>query len=228
MTTSGATSFNPSMGEAVLFAFNLCGIRNTEIVQAHMESARMAANMLQSRWSAQGVNLWEVDLQTVALVQGQETYTVPANTITMLDAYVTIGSGAGAINRILLPISRSEYASYSNPKQQGSVTVWWFDRLLAPTFTLYLVPDGNQVSLSYYRMKQIQDAVFTNGATLDMPYYFLESFVFGLAARLAMIWAPDKAIPLKAIADEAYNIAVDQNVEQAQFYIAPSLSGYWR
>lgn len=228
MTTSGTTSFNPSMGEAVLFAFNLCGIRNTEIVQAHMESARMAANMLQSRWSAQGVNLWEVDLQTVALVQGQATYTVPANTITMLDAYVTIGSGAGAINRILLPISRSEYASYSNPNQQGSVTVWWFDRLLAPTFTLYLVPDGNQASLSYYRMKQIQDATFTNGATLDMPYYFLESFVFGLAARLAMIWAPDKAIPLKAMADEAYNIAVDQNVEQAQFYIAPSLSGYWR
>lgn len=216
------------MGEAVLFAFNLCGIRSTAIVQEHMESARMAANMLQARWSSQGVNLWEVDLQTVPLVQGQATYSVPANTITMLDAYVTIGSGAGSINRILLPISRTEYASYSNPNQQGSVTVFWFDRLLSPTFTLYLIPDGNQVSLSYYRMKQIQDAAFTNGATLDLPYYFLESFCFGLAARLAMIWAPDKAIPLKAMADEAYNIAADQNTEQASFFISPSLSGYWR
>lgn len=228
MTTTGTTNFNPALGECVLYAFNLCGIRNTEIVQEHMESARMAANMLQARWSAQGVNLWEVDLQTVALVQGQATYSVPANTITMLDAYITINSGSAAVNRIILPISRTEYASYSNPAEQGAVTVFWFDRLLSPTFTLYLVPDGDQASISYYRMKQIQDAAFTNGATLDMPYYFLESFVFGLAARLAMIWAPDKAIPLKAIADEAYQIATDQNVEASAFYISPVVAGYWR
>jgi hypothetical protein len=33
---------------------------------------------------------------------------------------------------------------------------------------------------------------------------------------------------MKAFADEAYNIAAQQNVETAQQYISPQLSGYWR
>ena len=82
MSTSGTYAFNPSLGEVTLYAYNLCGIRNTAIVQEHMEAARMAANMLLGRWSSEGVNLWAVDLQTISLVQGQATYSIPANTIT--------------------------------------------------------------------------------------------------------------------------------------------------
>jgi len=33
---------------------------------------------------------------------------------------------------------------------------------------------------------------------------------------------------LKAVADETYQIAADQNVEQAQQYISPQLSSYYR
>jgi hypothetical protein len=33
---------------------------------------------------------------------------------------------------------------------------------------------------------------------------------------------------LKPLADEAYKIAASQNVENAQQYISPMLSGYWR
>lgn len=227
MTSSGTVSFNPSLGELILYAFNLCGIRNTEIVQEHLESARMAANLLQSNWSARGVNTWEVDLQTVPLVAGQATYSVPADTIVMLEAYVTVGSGAGTVNRILMPISRTEYAAYSNPQQTGSVGTFWFDRLLAPTFTLYLVPDGSQPTLSYYRMKRIQDAALTNGATLDMPYYFLEALALGLGYRLALLWAPDKVAMLKALADEAYQIATEQNQELGHVYITPAVTSYF-
>ena len=70
MTTSGTYNFNPSLGELTLYAFNLCGLRNTSLLQEHMQSARMAANMLAMRWSNQGVNLWAVDLVTVAACAG--------------------------------------------------------------------------------------------------------------------------------------------------------------
>jgi len=191
MSTSGTYNYNPSLGEMTLYAYNLVGIRNTSLLQEHMEAARMAANMMLGRWSSEGVNLWAVDLQTITLVQGTSTYTVPDNTVAMLDAYVTTGTGTSAINRLILPISRTEYASYPNKQQQGFPTTYWFDRLLSPNVTLWPVPDGNEVSFSYYRVRQIQDSNLTNGQQVEIPYYFLEAFAYGLAQRLAMIWAPD-------------------------------------
>ena len=228
MTTSGTYSYNPSLGEITLYAYNLIGLRNTSLLQEHMEAARMAANMMLGRWSSEGVNLWAVDLQTVTLVQGTSTYSVPDNTVAMLDAYVTTGTGTSAINRLILPISRTEYASYPNNQQQGFPTTYWFDRLLSPTVTLWPVPDGNEVSFSYYRVRQVQDSNLTSGQTVEIPYYFLEAFAYGLAQRLAMIWSPDKVQFLKPLADEAYDLAVRQNVETAQQYISPTISSYFR
>lgn len=229
MSTSGTYTFNPALGEIVLYAYNLIGVRNTSVLQEHMQSARMAANMMLSRWANQGVNLWAVDLITVPLVQGTSTYSVDANTVVILDAYIETDNGSGQpIDRLILPISRTEYASYPNKEQQGFTTTYWFDRLLSPTVTLWPVPDGTTTSLKYYRVRQVQDANLQGGQQVEIPYLWLEAFAFGLAQRLAIIWAPDKAIGLKPLADEAYSIAAAQNVETAQQYISPVISGYFR
>lgn len=227
-STSGAYAFQPSVGELTLYAFNLAGVRPTALTQAHMESARMAANLVNARWSAMGINLWSVDLQTIPLVPGNATYSVPGNTVAILDAYAVRGSGADQRNRFLTPISRTEYASYSNPNAQGAVSVYWYDQLLAPTITLYLTPDGTDDSLSYYRLRQMQDSVLANGLSPELPFYFLEAYAYALAQRLATIWNPALATGLKALADEAYDIASNRNTEQAAFYIAPQIAGYYR
>lgn len=229
MTVSGTYNYNPSLGELTLYAFNLCGIRNTALLQEHMESARMAANLLLGRWSSEGVNLWMVNLQTVPLVKGQATYSVPSNNIVMLDTYIETDNGTGPpIDRLILPISRTEYASYPNKEQQGFPTTYWQDRLISGTVTLWPVPDGTQTSLKYYQVCQIDDSDFFNGQTTNLPVYFLEAFAYGLAQRLAMIWAPDRIQMIKPLADEAYQIAAAQNVETAQQYISPMISGYFR
>jgi hypothetical protein len=195
-----------------------------------MQSARMASNMLLSRWANQGVNLWKVDLVTVPLVTGQSTYTVSANTVVILDAYVTNDMTGENIDRIIMPVSRTEYASYPNKEQQGFPTVFWFDRLLSPTVTLWPVPnvDNGPSTLSYYRVTQIQDSNLSSGQTVDIPYLWMEAFAYGLATRLSQIWAPDKLALLKPFADEAYAIAAEQNIETAQQYISPMVSGYFR
>jgi len=226
MATSGTYTFNPGLGEVTLYAYQLIGIRPTALLQEHLETARISANMMLTRWSNMGVNLWKVDLVTVPLVQGTATYSVNPSTVVMLDAYIEYGSPP--IDRIILPISRTEYASYPNKEQQGFPTTFWFDRLLSPNVTIWPVPDGSQTSLKYYRAIQIQDANLTGTQTLDVPYLWLEAFAHGLAARLAMIWAPDKAAPLKAAADESYDIASRQNIETAQQYISPQIAGYFR
>jgi hypothetical protein len=230
MATSGTYTFNPSLGELTLYAYNLIGVRNTAVLQEHMEAARMASNMMLARWSNQGVNLWAVDLISVPLVQGQATYNVDANTVMILDAYMEIDNGSSQpIDRIILPISRTEYASYPNKEQQGFTTTYWFDRLLSPTVTLWPVPDGTSAQyLKYYRVRRLQDSKLQNGEQVEIPYLWMEAFAYGLAQRLAMVWSPEKVAILKPIADESYMIAAEQNVEQAQQYISPQISGYFR
>ena len=315
MTTSGTYAFNPSLGEVVLYAYNLCEIRSTALAQEHMEAARMASNMLLANWSNRGVNLWTVDLQTVNFNQtpatlsatgtgttatltfstpntpiytvgtqitvsgvtptgyngtytvtasssgsvsyantttGSQTvagtissstpaatYSVDPSTVVLLDAYVTTTASASQpIDRVILPVSRTEYSSYPNKQQTGFPTVFWFDRLIdssrslgssGPQVTLWPVPDGtSSQSLSYYRVTQIQDSNFTAGQTVEIPYLWLEAYAYALAHRLAIIWNAQKAILLKPLADEAYQIAADQNIETAQQYISPQISGYFR
>lgn len=225
MTTSETYQFNPALGELVLYAYQNIGIRPTAILQEHMESARMAANMMLSRWSNQGVNLWAVELETRNLIAGQATYQVPDNTIMILDAYVV----TGGIDRVIMPISRTEYASYPNKTIQGFPTSFWFDRLISPTITLWPVPDGTSATqLKYYRVRQIQDSNLQNGETVEIPYRWLEAFADGLAYRLARIWAPQMAMGLKGQADESYQIAALQDVENTPTYISPMIGGYFR
>ena len=239
MATSGTYTFNPSLGEITLYAYNLIGLRNTSLLQEHMEAARMASNMLCARWSNQGVNLWAVDLVTTPLVTDQATYSVDPSTVMILDAYVQNDDSGANIDRIILPVSRTEYASYPNKEQQGFPTVYWFDRLISasrstgsagPTVTLWPVPntDNGPQSLKYYRVRQIQESGLTNGQTVEIPYLWLEAFAYGLAMRLAQIWNPAAVAMIKPMADESYQIAADQNVETAQQYISPMISGYFR
>ena len=176
------------------------------------------------------MNLWAVDLITTPLVEGQATYDVDPNTVMILDAYMETDNGGGQpIDRIIMPVSRTEYASYPNKEQQGFTTTFWFDRLISPTITLWPVPDGTSAqALKYYRVRQIQDTNLQNGQQVEVPYLWMDAFAYNLAARLAVIWAPDKLQLIKPFADEAYTIAAEQNIEQAQQYISPQIMGYFR
>jgi hypothetical protein len=226
MATSGTYTYNPSLGELTIYAYQLIGVRPTALLQEHMDTARMATNMMLANWSNRGVNLWQVSLVTVPLVAGTSTYSVDPSTVVILDAYIEYGSPA--IDRIIMPVSRTEYASYPNKNQAGFPTVFWFDRLLSPTVTIWPVPDGSQTSLKYYKVDRIQDANMNGSQQVDIPPIWLDAFAYGLAQRLASIWAPDKVAMFKPLADEAYNIASAQNVETASQYISPQISGYWR
>lgn len=230
MTTSGTYSYNPSIGEVVLYAFNLCQVRSTSIAQEHLNSARQAMNMMLSRWSNMGVNLWKVDTETITLSAGVSTYSVPADTIMILDMYARTPSGTSNTDRIMMPISRTEYASYPNKAQQGFPTVFWFDRLISPTVTIWPVPDGsgNPTTITYYRVTQVQDANLPGGETIDIPYRWLDAFAYGLAYYLFRIWQPQLTAQLKAEADEAYQIAANQDTENVGVYISPQLQGYFR
>jgi hypothetical protein len=217
--------FQPNIGAMTLYAYQLLGMRPTSLIQEHIESARMATNMLMARWSAQGVNLWEIDLFRIPLKKGDGEYFLPDDIVGLLDCYITQPNG---IDRIMMSISRTEYASYPNKEQQGFPTVFWFNQQLNSTINIWPTPPDDTLVLNGYYMKQIPDIGMQGSSYPEIPLYFQEAFAYGLAARLAMIWVPEKAQMLSAMAEESYQIASEQNIEDAATYVSPQVSGYWR
>ncbi len=129
----------------------------------------------------------------------------------------------------MFPISRDEYAAISTKTTQGFPSQYWFDRLIAPTVTFYLVPDASfTYTFFYYRARQIQDAVITNGQNLELPTRFFDAITADLAHRLARIYRPELEQMRKADRDEAWSIAATEDTEWVPMYVTPALGGYWR
>ena len=232
LNTSGTYSFAPSLGELVLNSYARCGVHRPQITPEHMTDARIEANMVLVEFSNRQVNLWEVDLLTIPLIQGISTYSVPPETVALLDVYIETSSGTSPPqpnDTYMLPISRTEYASFPDKVTQAKPTVYWFDRLIAPTITVWQPPDNNgPYLLRYYRVRQTQDANLQGGQNVEVPYRWLKVFRDKLAAALAVAYAPDRATALDTYAERSWEQAAGEDHEDVPMYIYPSLNGYFR
>lgn len=198
------------------------------MLNEHLADAAQELNYLQSSWSNRSPpNLWTVELVSVPLIESQTTYSVDASTVMILDAYIEYGDPP--FSRILFPMSRTEYASQPNKDSEGVPSNFWFDRLLSPTITLWLVPDASATyTLKYYRCTQNQDANLPSGQTPAVPYRFFDAMIADLAYRLARIYAPELEDKRKVDAMDAWNLAASADTENVNLYLTPSLFSYYR
>lgn len=229
-TYSGTYNFAPSTAELGLNAFARLGIKRAELTEEHFQNLHVSANLLLGEWSIEVPNLWAVELVTTALTPGTATYNVDPTTVAILDAYISQDNGDGTFTDLIIwPISRTEYASFPEKDQEGRPTVFWFDRLIQPTISLWPVPDPSQpYILKYYRVRQIQDANLISGQNPEIPYRFFEPFTAGLAAKLAEIYRPDMADALSSRAATKFQKAAQQDAENVPMFIIPGLESYWR
>lgn len=228
MPFSDTYNFSPALGSLSLNAFARCGIRRTELTPQHMDDAFLECNLLQSDWAADGIIWWTVELIQQPLTAGVPTYAIPVNTTSVLDVYISPDNGQSGQNRLIMPFSRTDYASLAEPNQQAFPTSYWYNRALVPTLTLWPVPDSNTTYLmSYYVYTQPQDAELRGGLKPAIPYWWLNAYVADLAHRLSRIYANALEPMRKADKDEAYGRACKQ-VEPAPIYITCGLSGYFR
>ena len=230
MTSSGTYTYSLSNSEGVLAAFERIGMEPTDLKQKHFLSARREINLLLSDWANKQVNLWKVTLNSFALISGTATYTLPSNVVMVLDSYFS--SNQGLVNQTdlyMTPISRDEYASY--PQKQtpsGTVTMYWFNRQIIPTFTTYPVINANGFFINYYCVTQMQDANLPSGETPDIPYRWNDAFVAGLAHRMARSWKPELEDKRQADAEKAWTAAAAQDTENSNLTIAMDVGAYYR
>lgn len=227
-TTSGTYNFDSTLGELVSSAFRRCGVHLTQLTAQHMWDASQESNMLMSSWAADGINLWQVEQGVLALTEGTASYAMPVNTVFLLDCFIATGSSPRT-DRLIFPISRSDYDAIANKSTQGAPTSFWFERLIAPNIYLWPVADADDTyTLYYHYMRQATDSVLSGGLDADIPWYFIDAFTAGLAARLALIYAPDKVDRLTALSDKAYMKAMSVGTENVGLQIIPQMRGYYR
>lgn len=224
MTTSGTYTFNPSIGDLTLEAFERIGLEPNQLTARHMISARMSANLELQSWALRGVNLWAVDLQTVNLTDEDDTYTLDTATQAILDAYVTIDG----IDYPLTPMSRTDYANIARKDDGGRPTQYWFERIVLPQVTFWRVPDADDTYVfKFYRLRRLQDSEYANGQTADIHYRFTDAFAAGLCARLAEKYAPEKYNDKLVGAGIAWKLAAAEDREMVPLTIMPQIGGYF-
>lgn len=229
MTSSGTYSFSPSVGSLVLDAFDRIQLRPTALLPEHMNRAGIECNLLLSEWANRGVNLWKSELQSISLSQGVGTYTLPARTVSILVAYISVTTSGVTTDRIMNPISTYEYGALPNKNIQAPPTVYWYNRQITPQINVWPIPDnGGPYTLKLQTMYQVQDANLPSGETPDIPYRWYDAFVAGLAHRFARIYQPQLEGIRKADYVEAWQYAASEDVEDVALYIYPALSQYYR
>lgn len=244
IATSGTYSFNPSVAETIVEAFSRCEKPASELTREMMFEARRSVNYELVKWSNRGINLWAVDLQSIPILAGVGVYTgtpqgVPPETVAVLDCYWSQrnGFGAGVNNdRLMLPMSRDEYAEYPNKLAQGIPTRYWFERTIPPQMVIYQTPSTGQDSttantpyfIDYYRLRRLQDAAPTTGQTADVEYRFLDALAAGLSLRLCLKYKPEKYQILKAEAEESWAFAASANRDDSPITVSPQIQRYWR
>jgi hypothetical protein len=223
MTTSGTSTFNLDLSEIVEEAFERCG---SELRTGYdLKTARRSLNLMFADWANRGINMWTFEQGTQTLTPGVATYTLPADTVDLLEHVIRTGAGSAATQADLTitRISVSTYATIPNKLQQARPIQIWIERLNTPQFTVWPVPDSSQTyQLVYWRLRRIQDA--GNGTnTMDMPFRFIPCMVAGLAYYLSMkiTGAADRMQMLKAQYDEAWALAAEEDREKAAVRFVP-------
>jgi len=232
MATTGTYAFNPSAADVTLNAFALCGVSRTQITNEHLVNAQFQANLLGVDITNRNPNRWQIEDIEVTLAAGTKLYTLDPEVVAVSAVWldqVMPDPQATPISRVLGPLSAVEYASIANKDQQGTPTSYFFSLLTpAPKLTLWLVPNQNPEFTMYVQVfKQQQDTSLRGGQTIDAPYRFLDAIVFGLASRLAVIYAPDRAVPLDAAYKEKITLAAQLDSERVSLKFAPNLAGYY-
>jgi len=126
--TSGATTFNLDLTELVEEAYERAG---SELRTGYdLRTARRSLNIMFADWASRGINMWTFEPGVIDLVQGQNTYALPDDTIDLLEHVIRTGGNVAATQTDLTitRISVSTYATIPNKIQQARPIQVWVQR----------------------------------------------------------------------------------------------------
>jgi len=220
MAVSGTKTFELDVAEYIEEAFERCGI---EIRTGYdQRTARRSLNLLLAEWANRGLNQWTIEQASITLSAGVTSYSLGASTIDILSAAIREQSGTGTQSQTDLTIdriSRDEYLNIPNKLTRARPVQFVVERSIIPQVTIWPAPDQ-----TYYlvidKLVRMDDA----GAgvnTLQIPFRFYPCLAAGLAYYIAMKKAPDRVALLKAVYDEEFERAAQEDRDRAPLQLTP-------
>ena len=216
MATSGSRDFELDVGELIEEAFERCGLQVRTGYDA--KTARRSLNLMFAEWANRGLNLWTVKQATITLTTGQAQETLNADVVDMLEMVLRRDGTDYEIDRL----SRGEYLTLPDKTTQGRPSQFYFDRQIQPVINMWPVPENSTDQIVYYYVIRIEDAD-TLVNTTDMPFRFYPCMVAGLAYYIAMKRAPERLQMLKAVYEEEFQRASDEDDDRVPLKLQPSI-----
>jgi len=216
MATSGTTSFELDVAEIIEEAYERCGLEAR--TGYDFKTARRSLNLMFADWANRGVNLWTVKQGTQPLTAGTATYAFSADYTDLLEVVIR----RGGVDYELGRMSRGEYLTLPNKTTQGRPSQYYFNRQTIPQITLWATPDSSTDTLIYYYVKRIEDAAKLVNTT-DAPFRFLPCMIAGLSYYLSMKKAPERVQLLKAVYEEEFQRAADEDEDRVPLKLQPSI-----
>ena len=127
--TSGVSTFNLQLTELVEEAFERAG---RELRTGYdLKTARRSLNIMFADWANRGINMWTIEQGTIDLVQGQNTYALPNDTVDLLEHVIRTQANQqnNQADLTITRISVSTYATLPNKLQQARPIQVWIQRL---------------------------------------------------------------------------------------------------
>ena len=215
MAVSGSTDFNIDAAEVIQEAYERCGLQ--EVTGKDLRTAVRSMNLLLAEWANRGLNLWTVTLGTQSTTASDNDYSLATNIIDVLEVSLRDSNN---IDQSLTRISRSDYHLLPNKSSEGKPAQFYFERTTTPTLFLYPTPDLSTYTVRYYFLKRLDDIDLPSDDP-NVSFRFLPCLVAGLAYYIAMKKAPDRIQILKAVYDEEFERARQEDRDRASFSAVP-------
>lgn len=214
MATSGSRDFNIDVAEIIEEAYERCGLEMRTGYDA--KTARRSLNLMFAEWANRGLNLWTVTQAVTPVVQGQAQIELGEDVVDILEMVLRRDGTDVEMERI----SRGQYLDFPNKTSQGRPSQFYFDRSIAPVINLWQTPENSTDQLVYYYVRRIEDAdALVN--TTQLPFRFYPCMVAGLAYYLAMKRAPERIQLLKAVYEEEFQRAAEEDEDRVPLRIVP-------
>ena len=244
MAYSGTQTFNLSIDEIIEEALERCQLEARSGYD--LKTAKRSLNLIFAEWANRGLNLWTVAYATQTLTAGTNFYGVDQKVVDILDATITTTTDATAnlegdsstTDVSVARISREEFMNLTRKEKSstgdarptqwslipGTVTTGGSSSSGRPQYdmTLFLYPSPNKAYIfKYFYIGRIQDAGdYVNNA--DVPFYFLPCLTAGLAYYISLKRAPMLSANLKAVYDEEFKRAAENDRERTSFRVEPA------
>ena len=220
MATSGSTNFEPNVTEFIEEAYERCGL---ELRTGYdLKSALRSVNIMLAEWANRGLNQWTIDQSTQTVTQGTYDYALNSNVIDVLDVVVRRTVNNIQTDISMSRLSRSEYLNIPNKETQARPSQFFLDKSITPVLKVWPAPENSTDVIVFNKIIRMDDADAANN-TMDMPFRFFPCFTAGLAYYISLKKAPQLTPQLKAIYEEEFRRAADQDEDRASFRIRPNL-----